>query len=149
VTTRDRRARVTGRKGGFGERHAQIPCDVLRSEACKSLRHAAFKVLVILASQYSGRNNGTLALTDLYAREYGFNSRDTVYGSLRELVDRGLVLQTRDGLRSKSHFALYALNWRPIDNRKGNPLDAPEPPTRTWETWTPGPAPITPQRNAA
>jgi len=142
VPTRDRRARAIGRRGPPGEHFAQIPVDVLTSEACRSLPHAAFKILVILASQYRGAGNskrggnGTLALTDTEARKYGINSRHTVYASLAELETRGLILKTREGLRSKTHFALYALNWRHVDNRNGWPLDRPEPPTRTWETWT-------------
>lgn len=146
----DRRALATGRRGGLKERHAQIPLDVLESEAVKTLPHAAFKVLVLLAAQYwhdpsnlARGNNGTMAMTELWGRRFGLTSRDTIYGSLRELVKRDLIIRTRKGMKSKTHFALYALNWRPIHNRNGQPLDVAEPPNRKWETWSPAGFPAT------
>ncbi len=108
---------------------------MLQSVAVRTLPHAAFKILVLLAAQFTGRNNGTLAMTELWGRRFGFTSRDTIYRSLAELVGRGLIVQTRKGIKSKTHFALYALNWRPIHNRGGQPLDHAESPTRTWEKW--------------
>jgi len=100
------------------------------------LPHAALRVLVILASQYWGGNNGTMALTSLYAQRFGLNSRDTIYRSLCELKQRGLILQTRQGWKSKRHFALYALNWKQINNRDGQPLNVAEPCDRSkWREW--------------
>ncbi|HTE40040.1 MAG TPA: helix-turn-helix domain-containing protein [Steroidobacteraceae bacterium] len=110
---------------------------VLESEACKSLDHAAFKILVILAAHYRGRNNGTQAITGTFAHRFGFKGRNTVYRSLRALVERGLLIQTRDGWRQKDHFALYAIGWEDITHRDGKPLDKPEPRNNTkWLNWT-------------
>src|SRR5665213_722622 len=82
-------------------------------------------------------NNGTQAVTDSYARRYGLNSRDTVYSSLKILKERGLIVQTREGWRNKSHFSLYAVGWLPITHRDGKPLDSPEPAPNGWRTWQP------------
>lgn len=125
------RARSQGRRGGEVERFAKIPCDVLRCEAVCTLDHAAFKVLVVLACgcwHKEGKgNNGALALTPTYAAPFGLKSRDTIYGSLRELERRRLVIKTREGWRRhKHHFALFALPWVDIHNREGQPLEQPE-----------------------
>lgn len=123
------------------ERFARIPVSVLESPAATSLNYAAFKVLVILASQWHGGNNGTLALTEFYARRFGFSGRDTLYRSLRELESRGLIVCTRRGMKMKKQFTLWALGWESITHREGKPLDVPEPNNNSrWLNWQP-PAP--------
>ncbi|MEX1084367.1 MAG: hypothetical protein WEC76_00760 [Steroidobacteraceae bacterium] len=109
---------------------------MLESAAVKTLPHAAFKILVLLAAQFLGDNNGTMAMTELYARRFGFKGRNTIYRSLVELEARGLIVQTRRGVKSKTHFSLYALNWRPINNHNGQPLAVPQMPSRSWQSWT-------------
>jgi hypothetical protein len=136
------RQRAKGRRGREAERFAAIPVSVLESEAVTTLGHAAFRVLVILASQYWGGNNGALALTERYARPHGFRGRDTLYRSLRELETRGLIVCTRRGMKMKRSFTLYALGWRDIDNRDGKPLDVPEPRNNLrWLHWRQSAAP--------
>jgi hypothetical protein len=128
--------RLNRHRESTGERFALIPVSVLESGAVKSLAHAAFRVLAILAAQYWGRNNGTLALTEAYARRYGFNGRDTIYRSLRELEKRGLIICTRRGMKQKNVFSLYALGWQDIDSRDGKPLAKPEPRNNArWLEW--------------
>lgn len=120
------RQRVKGRRGGDRERFARIPLSVLESDAVTALGHAAFRVLVILAGQYWGGNNGALALTERYARRYGFRGRDTIYRALRQLEAHGLIVCTRRGMKMKKVFTQYALGWEDINNREGQPLDVPE-----------------------
>jgi hypothetical protein len=116
-----------GRRGGERDRFARLPVSVLESEAVRTLDHAAFKVLAVIASQYWGGNNGALALTPRYSERFGLNSKDTLYKSLRELVRRGLLIETRQGWRGvRNHFALYGLAWVDIHNREGQPLPTPE-----------------------
>lgn len=117
------------------EHFARIPLSVLESEAVTTLNHAAFKVLVILASQWRGGNNGCLALTEMYARKFGLSGRDTLYRSLRELERRGLIVCTRRGMKSKKLFTLWALGWESITHRDGKPLDIPEPKLHRWLKW--------------
>src|SRR5689334_7321001 len=76
----ERGACMTARRRStrLAERFARIPLSVLESDALRTLPHAAFRVLVILTSQYSGWNNGTLALTPRYAERHGFKGRDTI-----------------------------------------------------------------------
>ena len=117
---------------------------LMESEAVTTLPHAAFKLLTILAmgARPPGLNprkdrgsNGVQAITDKYARKFGFKSRDTVYRSLDELIQRGLIVKTRDGHRSKTHFALYGVAWLPITHREGEPLEVPEVANNAWMKW--------------
>jgi hypothetical protein len=130
----DHRSRATGRRGAAGERFALIPASVLRSEAVRTLNHAYLRVLLILAVQYSGSNNGSLACTPRFAEQFGLRGRDTVYKALRELVARGLIVHTRQGIKQKDVFSLYALAWQPVHCRDGAKLLHPEP--RDNERWT-------------
>jgi hypothetical protein len=120
------------------ERFARIPVSVLESLAVRELNHAALRVLVILASQWCGNNNGTLAITESYARRFGLCGRDTLYRSLRELEAHGLIVRTRQGMKLKNHFSLWAISWEDITHRDGRPLDTPEPKNnRRWLEWKP------------
>lgn len=126
------------------ERFARIPDELMQTPAVMSLSHAAFKVLVILAigarppgivrDRDPGRN-GVQAITDSYARKYGLKSRDTVYRALRELLERRLIVRTRDGHKSKTHFALYAVAWLRVTHRDGQPLAQTEAAPMGYLTW--------------
>jgi hypothetical protein len=127
---------MRGRIGGESDRFAMIPLSVMQCEAATTIGHAAFRILAILATQYTGHNNGTLALTERFARSFGFRGRDTIYRSLRELESRNLIVCTRRGIRVKNVFTLYALGWRDIDFREGKRLETPEPCKKSlWLNW--------------
>lgn len=137
------RAKQMGRIGGEAEPYARIPISVLESEAVKTLDHAAFKILVIIASdcwwhpvKMKGRN-GTAAFTESFQKKWGFKGRDTLYRALRELTDRGLLVRTRDGQRIRNRFALYGLGWLPITHRDAQLLNQPEPAPDLWKRWKP------------
>lgn len=113
---------------------------VLESEACRTLDHAAFKVLAILAAHYNGRNNGSMALTPSFAERFGLKGRNTIYRSLETLQDRGLLVKTRQGLKQKNTFSLYGLGWEDIHVLEGQLLDHPEMRNSSrWLKWKPVP----------
>jgi hypothetical protein len=137
-------ARMKGRQGGEGERFARLTQSLLECEAIKTLPHAAFKILTILAvgargSRFGDRKdrgrNGVQAITDTYARRFGIASRDTVYRALDELLKRELIVRTRKGSTNRLSFALYAVAWLPITHRDGQPLDTPEPAPEGYLMW--------------
>jgi hypothetical protein len=109
-------------KPGEIPRFANLPVElVLKSEAVTTLNHAAFRVLTILSGQCwyrrLGENegrNGTAALTEVHAAQYGFHGRNTLYRSLGELTERGLIVVTREGVRVRNVFTLYAVGWLPV-----------------------------------
>ncbi len=104
-----------GRSGGDGGHFAMLPDDVLRSDAGRTLPHPAHRVLVALAAQYAGHNNGSLSLTRKTAVKYGIGNPHTLAASLLELEARGLIEHTRPGTRLPPRSAFYAVTWRRID----------------------------------
>src|SRR5690606_29953608 len=99
---------------------AMLPDEVLRSDACRTLPHPAYRVLVMVAAQYYGQNNGSLTLTRRTAAEYGVGNPHTLDASFRELEARGLIQRTRPGSRLPPRAAMYAISWRPINDPKPN-----------------------------
>lgn len=112
---RDRRARNIGRKG-IGS-FLQLPKDVLHSEAYRSLNGWQVKLLVDIASQFNGKNNGDLCAAFSVMEDRGWNSKTTLTRSLKALLDSGLIEMTRQGGRNQC--SLFAVTWRPIDECSG------------------------------
>lgn len=75
------------------------------------------KLLLDIARQYKGRNNGDLCAALSVLRPRGWRSSDTVGTALRELRHYGLLLLTRQGGLHRP--SLYALTWHPIDDCGG------------------------------
>lgn len=99
-----------------GKRFAGIPLDVLHHEAVTTLDHAAFRILVLLAGEYNGRNNGALGVSWAQAKAHGIGSKNTLYRALKALVGRGLIEQTYPASRVPPRPAMYALDWQGIDD---------------------------------
>lgn len=94
---------------------AAVPCDVLTSEAVRTLPNLPFRVLVAIAAQYHGARNGSLTFTRKTARQFGIGDSHGLGASLRELEERGLILCTRRGTRVPPRSAMYAVTWFQID----------------------------------
>lgn len=112
---RDRRAKATG-KAGNG-RFLAIPHSVLNSEAYSGLKPRAVKLLVDLASQYNGKNNGDLCAAMTVLKAKGWKSNSGIEMALGELIEAGLIDETRQGGRNRC--SLYAVTWHPIDECGG------------------------------
>jgi DNA-binding transcriptional ArsR family regulator len=125
-----------------GGRFVMLPEAVILSAEYQSLPGGAVRLLIALAAQYNGRNNGDLAAALSVVRRYGLASADTVSANLKRLEAAGLIVRTRDGqfCGGASTCALYALAWKPVDPCPGKGLTvAPtDRPIRTFY-----PAPIT------
>lgn len=100
-----------------------------------TLPHAAFRVLTIFAAGYNGKNNGTLACTDVWMRRFGIASRDTVYSSIALLIERGLIEVTRPGIKHRKMPTLYAIAWQPVHHRNGQLLGRCTSPTHAYKQW--------------
>lgn len=112
---KDRRAKMTGKAGRSS--FLGIPHPVIDSQAYKSLNGWAVKLLIDIAAQYKGSNNGDLCAAWSVMRERGWKSPGTLHKALSALLDAGLIEQTRQGGRNRC--SLYAITWRPIDECKG------------------------------
>ena len=107
--------------GGF----AGIPRVVLSHPDYKGLSGGATKLLIELASQYKGNNNGNLTVAFSILKSRGFNSKSTVTRSINELLDFDLVLVTHTGrfINPGGVCTLYALSWAAIDDCIGKNLE--------------------------
>ena len=92
--------------------------DVVDSAAYRQLGFASRALLVDLARQYTGTNNGRIVACNKYLKPLGWNSHATVTKSLRELQDSGLLVQTRLGMRP-NRAAWFALAWYQLDASQG------------------------------
>ena len=94
-------------------------------------------VLVVLAAQYRGENNGDLALTRKMALHYGIKSERARCGGLRELAERGLIVKACQGGMRPLGPTTWALTWEPINYWAGRKLDAVRIAPESWKRWQP------------
>lgn len=90
----------------------------------------AHSLLIDIAQQLNGNNNGNLSAAPKVLAPYGrWTSRGTVDAALVELVALGFLEQTRQG--GKNRCSLYAVTWLGIDE---GPHDAGvnPVPSRLW-----------------
>lgn len=118
-----------------GDRYAMVPLPVLRSTAVTTLTHAQFRVMVLLAAEYSGKNNGAVGITETQARDAGIGSDNTLYSALHELERRGLIQMTHPASRVPPRPTMYALTWRPIDDTDYSQRRVTAP--HTYRDWQP------------
>ncbi|WP_339857959.1 hypothetical protein [Pseudohongiella acticola] len=83
-----------------------------------SLKGNSIKLLIDLGSQYNGHNNGDLCAAMSILKERGWNSNQQISKALKELLDKNLITQTRQGGLNMGPN-LYAITWQPIDECKG------------------------------
>ena len=115
-----------------------IPHSVLKSPAYRMLSATGVKLLIDIAGQYKGFNNGDLHCTMSLMRESGWRSPTTLHKAKRELLEAGLIERTRDGDIFRG-VSLYAITWRPIDKcinaKTGNPRHDVKPTERASNLW--------------
>lgn len=121
-------------KGGF----AAIPHCLLESPLFIGLSAHAVKLMMDLASQYKGFNNGDMTIAWTIMEIRGWKSRETLNNARKELLYKGLIEITRMGDRRRPH--LYALTFFAIDECNGK-LDVKptERPTSAWRLHNPLP----------
>ena len=93
-----------------------LPHRVLRSDAIAGLHHAAFRVLVLLAMSYNGKNNGALGVTRDQAAAAGIKSKTTVYLAFDELEEANLITRTRRASAVPPRPAMFGLTWLALDD---------------------------------
>ena len=94
---------------------------VFESPAFTALSPHACKLLLELASQYRGDNNGDLTVAWSVVSERGWRSKTTLWRCKAELIKAGFVYVTRKG-HMPSTCELLALTWFPLDpSRKFDP----------------------------
>ncbi|HHJ13260.1 MAG TPA: hypothetical protein ENJ79_02630 [Gammaproteobacteria bacterium] len=117
----NKRLRIKGR--ATTGRFVKLPHAVLKDPAYIGLRPAARSLLVDIAMQYNGQNNGALGACWEFLRYRGWRSKDTLHRALKELLASGLIARTRQGGLRPLRHSTYALAWLDLD-----PVDELEPP---------------------
>lgn len=107
------RWRVQGR-AERKKRFALIPHEVIHSDNWAKASKPCRALVVDLASQYAGHNNGDLSASIKLMRPLGWTSPGTLHDLLHEAAYYGLLVQTRQG-GLLAGASLYALGWKPID----------------------------------
>jgi hypothetical protein len=105
-----------------GGRFLKVPHIVLTSSGYRGLGHTARSLLLEIALQYSGSNNGRLVACAKYLKPLGWNSNDTTSRALKELLAAGLLIETRKGARPNK-AAWFALGWLQLDQLEGLDID--------------------------
>ena len=71
-----------------------------------------------LGYQYNGYNNGDLCASLSVMRKRGWNSNQQLAKALKELLERNLIVQTKQGGLNLGPN-LYAITWQPINECNG------------------------------
>jgi hypothetical protein len=116
----------------------RIPHHVINHEHFRSLSPRATKLLIDLLAQYRGYNNGDLCAPLSLMRERGWNSSDQLQKAKNELIEKDVIIVTRQGGLNKC--SLYAVTWFPIDECNGK-LDVASTVIApvTWKNGLPSP----------
>lgn len=105
------------------------------SPAFAALSSSAVRLLLLMARQLDGTNNGQLHAAFSWCSVRGFGSHHTLRDALAELIAHGFVYRTRSS-GANQVWAKYALTWLPIGKqREGLFLDGFKP--DAWKEWEP------------
>lgn len=119
---------------------AGISHDVIDSAAFADLTGGAVRLLLIIARQYDGRNNGELHASHSYCRPRGIASASTLQEAVSSLIAHGFIYRTRghgiSAVNGDNTPARYALTWLSLTrNRNGLFCDGFVP--NAFEKWSP------------
>ena len=131
-----KRLRIKGRR--TTSFFVMFPYHVLDHAVFKTLSTRATKLVMDLAAQYRGHNNGDLCAPLSLMRKRGWNSSDQLQKAKKELIEKDVILVARQGGFNKAN--LYALTWFPIDECNGK-LDVASTTTApaNWKKGLPSP----------
>lgn len=99
----------------IGEGFVALPYSVLNSPLFIALSPHAVKLLIDVAAQYRGDNNGDLAVAWKLMQPRGWRSETTLHKVKRELIEAGFLYETRKGQRPNL-CSLFALTFFVLDD---------------------------------
>ncbi len=119
-----------------------VPLSVLRSRAYIEAGAFARMLLFDLLEQYRGNNNGDLCAAWKFMKPRGWRSEATLSKAKRELLELGLIVETRRGARPNK-ASLYAVTWYSLDDCGGKLDIAPQAfPRGAYKLHNPQPASV-------
>ncbi|HYD75327.1 hypothetical protein [Ramlibacter sp.] len=98
-----------------GDRFVLVPHVVMDSAAFQDLGYPARSLLLEIARQYSGHNNGQLMISRKRLGDRGWNSVDVIARAKQQLLDGGFIFETVKGQRP-NRASWYALTWLKLDH---------------------------------
>lgn len=98
--------------------YGAIPHVVLDSVAFMGANYPAKALIFDLLRQHNGKNNGHLHLSFSWLARRGWKSRDVIQRARAELIERNLLLQTRQGGLNIG-ASRYAVTWLHISSCVG------------------------------
>lgn len=101
-----------------GGRFVALPHAVLDCPGYRGLSVYAKALLVDIARQYMGTNNGSLLCSRRKMEEYGWTSTDTLTKAIKALLNAKLLFRTVQGQRPNK-ASWYALTWHTLDKNDG------------------------------
>lgn len=105
-----------------GGQFLALPHTVLNSAGYRSASHTARSLLIDIAQQFKGDNNGKLVACSKYLKPKGWNSESTITRAVHKLIEHGLLIETRKGARPNK-AAWYALSWMTLHITEGLDID--------------------------
>lgn len=127
------RSRWNHKGRSAGPSFIQIPHYVLDSPQWAELPGYGLKLLMELARQYRGKNNGDLSAAWSVLRKRGWRSETTLDKYLEMLEARGWIVKTRQGGRHIG-CSLFAVTWWPVDECGGkHQHPAERKPSHLWK----------------
>ena len=115
--------RTQANKGKEFRSFVGIPHECANHSNFIRLSPYAVKLLIDIAIQYRGNNNGDLTIAYSLMKDRGWRSEATLHKYKRELLHYGWIMLTRQGGKHKA--SLYAITWKSVDECKGK-LDVKE-----------------------
>jgi hypothetical protein len=91
-----------------------LPHNLIDAPKFQDLSGNATKLLIQIAGKYRGKNNGDLSASFKTMKASGWRSETTLNKALKELLDKGFLVKTRQGHFPKK-CCLYGITWRAID----------------------------------
>lgn len=103
-------------------RFTPMPHWLIEHPAYRAASYIARALLVDVSVQYMGSNNGSLVVCEKALKPLGWNSNASITKAKRELVELGLLIETRRGARP-NRAAWYAMAWNSLDVTDGLDID--------------------------
>lgn len=113
-------------------RFAGIPHHIMDCDNYQNIGAWETRLLLELARQYNGSNNGDLSAPWSQLKQRGWKSKGTLNKTIKNLLHWGLIELTRQG--GKHQCSLYGLTWQNIDECNGKLEIAPtRTPSNRWK----------------
>ena len=123
-----KRPRIKGRSGAS---FLQLPHFVINTPQWAALTGNEVKMLIEIASQYNGSNNGDLSYPRSKYPVRGWSGIDVAHRALTSLKEKGWILLTRQG--GRQGCSLYAVTFFPMDESSKHPCHREHKPSHLWK----------------